>query len=239
MQPLWDAVMSLSRALALAILTVCCPIGSARAACTNPAGHEADQIYNRSYHTYQFCNGSSWIAFAGAGTAGPMVLISTQTANNSASLQFTSLPTTYNSLFLNCAGLISSVDAVAMDVVVGEGAGPTWETGSSYIVAALQNTAGGNQNDYQTSGAALDSSVCNSNTIPTSIKLFLLGQVGSSAIYKLASYQASCYYSPSTTYADFAGSGYWSADTNPITGLEIILSSGNITSGTCSLYGIK
>jgi len=33
----------------------------ARAACTNPAGSEKDIMYNNDYHTYQFCNGTSWI----------------------------------------------------------------------------------------------------------------------------------------------------------------------------------
>src|SRR5271157_2925205 len=35
-----------------------------------------------------------------------MHFISTQTASSSASLQFTNLPTSYNTLFLNCAGLL-------------------------------------------------------------------------------------------------------------------------------------
>jgi Protein of unknown function (DUF1554) len=36
------------------------------AACSSPAGNEADRIYNGDYHTWQFCNGTSWRAFAGA-----------------------------------------------------------------------------------------------------------------------------------------------------------------------------
>ncbi len=33
------------------------------AACANPAGNEGDIIYNADYHTYQFCNGTSWTPF--------------------------------------------------------------------------------------------------------------------------------------------------------------------------------
>ncbi len=33
----------------------------------NPAGNVADQIYNSAYHTWQFCNGTSWLAFTGGG----------------------------------------------------------------------------------------------------------------------------------------------------------------------------
>jgi hypothetical protein len=37
----------------------------ARAACTNPAGVEPQFVYNTDYHTYQFCNGTTWMAFGG------------------------------------------------------------------------------------------------------------------------------------------------------------------------------
>ncbi len=39
--------------------------GPSHATCTDPAGNEADVFYNQSYHTYQFCNGTSWLAFSG------------------------------------------------------------------------------------------------------------------------------------------------------------------------------
>ncbi|WP_018409311.1 hypothetical protein [Methylocystis rosea] len=35
------------------------------AACTSPTGSERDLIYNRDYHTYQFCNGTNWIVAGG------------------------------------------------------------------------------------------------------------------------------------------------------------------------------
>lgn len=36
--------------------------GPARAACSNPTGAEQDMKYNLDYHTYQFCNGTNWLA---------------------------------------------------------------------------------------------------------------------------------------------------------------------------------
>lgn len=44
---------------------LCLPAAGARAACTNPPGSEADVKYNSDFHTYQFCNGTSWLAFGG------------------------------------------------------------------------------------------------------------------------------------------------------------------------------
>ncbi len=39
------------------------------AACANPAGNEAAIFYNADYHTYQYCNGTSWKAFGGPGVS--------------------------------------------------------------------------------------------------------------------------------------------------------------------------
>jgi len=53
--------------LSLLILLACLAAGPVYgAACSSPAGNEADAIYNGGYHTWQFCNGTSWRAFAGA-----------------------------------------------------------------------------------------------------------------------------------------------------------------------------
>lgn len=48
-------------ALPLLMLLACLAAGPVHATCSNPRGNEADQIYNYCYHTYQFCNGTSWI----------------------------------------------------------------------------------------------------------------------------------------------------------------------------------
>jgi hypothetical protein len=55
--------VSLSSLILLACLAAGPVYGQA---CSSPAGNEADRIYNYGYHTWQFCNGTSWRAFAGA-----------------------------------------------------------------------------------------------------------------------------------------------------------------------------
>lgn len=46
---------------ALLVLAPILTIVSAHASvCSSPAGKEADVIYNLSFHTYQFCNGTNW-----------------------------------------------------------------------------------------------------------------------------------------------------------------------------------
>jgi hypothetical protein len=49
-----------------ALLLVCLAAGPTHAGtCSNPAGNEADIKYNADYHTYQYCNGTSWVAYGG------------------------------------------------------------------------------------------------------------------------------------------------------------------------------
>jgi len=168
------------------------------------------------------------------------MLISTQAASNSASLQFTNLPTNYNTLFLNCAGLLTSSNSVNYQLFVGEGAGPTWETASHYTDAAMyiDSNSGGGPGSGSSSGPDLFYIAASSTTIPTSFKIYI-DNVGSSSTVKLVTWQSSYYYPGGSALYTIAGSGYWNNDTNPITGLEIVGNGGNIASGTCSLYGMN
>jgi len=45
-------------------------------------------------------------------------------------------------------------------------------------------------------------------------------------------------YVDGTGYYYTEGVGYWGGDTNAITGLEVVPSTGTIKSGACSLYGL-
>jgi len=53
----------------LGILLTCLAAGPVHATCAGPTGNETDIIYNGAYHTYQFCNGTSWMPFGAIGTA--------------------------------------------------------------------------------------------------------------------------------------------------------------------------
>jgi hypothetical protein len=75
-------------------------------------------------------------AEAEASSGGGLTLISTQTASNSASLQFTSLPTSYNTLFLNCSNVIASAKTLPRFFVLE---GDTWEPDRGYA-AAVQSS---------------------------------------------------------------------------------------------------
>lgn len=50
-------------ALVLPVLLLLLP-NAARADCVNPAGVEANIIYNKAYRVYQFCDGTDWMSMA-------------------------------------------------------------------------------------------------------------------------------------------------------------------------------
>jgi hypothetical protein len=133
---------------------------------------------------------------------------------------------------LNCAGLVPSAGSAMTEIQVGEGATPTWETTSNYLIG------------YTGSGGTNAGTVPNlvatvgSTSNPVSIKLYI-DYVSSSSIYKLATWQYGQIESANGQAYVANGTSFWENDTNPITGLRIDESTGNITSGTCSLYGMN
>jgi hypothetical protein len=225
------------RMVLLLAAPACLAAGSVHAACSNPAGNEADEIYNSSYHTYQFCNGTNWVSESGSGGGGSLTLISTQIASSSASLQFTGLPTIYNTLFLNCNGLLASSGTANFLLLVGEGATPTWETGSHYTIAGYY---GGhtNANLTLTTATNLLNLSQSSTTIPQSLKVYI-DNIGSSALYKNVTSFQGVYSTTGGGYYMVTTAAYWNNDTNPVTGIELSASTGTIASGQCSLYGVN
>jgi hypothetical protein len=204
----------------------CLAAGPVYADCTSPAGNERDIIYNNGFHTYQFCNGTNWMPFGaiGGGGGGGLTLISTQTASSSASLQWTGLGA-YGTYFLHCHGMHPVTNGGNFGAQFGEGATPTWETGSSYWGAV-----GSNPNSY----IALDNGGQSSSTQGQEVELW---------IYDLSALNAhgAAGIGYNTTAAavqkwQVIGAQYF-GDTNAITALRVLYpSGGNIASGTCSLY---
>lgn len=160
-----------------------------------------------------------------------MHFIATQTASNSASLQFTNLPTSYNTLFLNCAGILMENTTSNVLLLVGEGATPTWETGAHY------NNSNGITNGTDLIGGP---AIFDTATIPVSLKVYI-DNVGSSSLYKIATMWLMGYGNGNgaNNAQNIYVTGWWDNDTNVVTGLELTGNGSNIKSATCSLYGMN
>jgi len=168
--------------------------------------------------------------------------INTQTAiaSSAASLSFTGLDTnSYKSWRLECRD-ITPVNATTVGLQVGEGSTPTWETGSSYAYNAIYSASGGTPaaSTSTTGGAILVSpdNLDNSQGEPSmwSVDLSDLAY-GTSTTHKTMKWTFG-YYKSGVGMATSNGAGYWGGDTNSITAVRLIATSGNIV-GSCTLTG--
>ena len=209
--------------------------------CSSPTGNEGTITYNKDYHMMQFCNGTNWMSMSGGGPGtGPMSLISTQTASASASLQFTNLPTSYYTLFLDCNQIVTGTGL--LELQFGEGATPTWETASykySYNYRSTSNAASGAAST-SAAGILISGSANNgTNAAQVVTAKVYINNVGDLSFYKQVVGLSTSWDNSTVLYPWIAGGAYV-GDHNAITGLKVLVSDGtNMTSGQCSLYGMN
>jgi hypothetical protein len=172
----------------------------------------------------------------GGGGAGSLTLISTLTANNTATtLAWTGLGSTYNSYLLVYRGLILA-NAAEVCLQFGTGGSPTWlATGYDWAADATYSAAdhpAGSTNDSQihlhglaagSNTAQFDGTV-HINNIPSTTQ-------NTAAMYQSLLSAAGA--APPATH----GAGIVESGTAK-TSIRLVSSSGNIVSGTASLYGI-
>jgi hypothetical protein len=189
----------------------------------------------------EYCNGTSFLPISSG--PGPGVLISTQTASSSASLQFSgsNWSSSYNTLFLNCNGLTvtgSPSTGAYVQMFVGEGATPTWKTTTNYTTVYIEggSSVSGGSSTATTMWTA-DSGETSPN--PVGFKMYL-DNVSSSSLYKMATITQTEGTDAGGNPHIYIAESYWNSDTNPVTGLELVAEgTGAAFSGTCSLYGMN
>ena len=197
--------------------------GTGAGGCTNPTGNEGDIRYRVDYHTMTFCDGTQWWSMksGGGSTVGGLTLISTQTASNSASLQWTGL--TGNNYLLIVQNIVPATESDNLGLVFGTGGGPTWQT-SNYV-----SSDGGTTGQFPRNAIYLGKSVEYTNT----------GVSGSVTLPGLNS-GATAWITGETMFQGSAGTShlYTVGGAGPASGTAIKLrfDSGNIVSGSASLY---
>lgn len=186
------------------------------------------------------CDGSN---FKTVGLGG-LVCLARQSASNSATLDFTAgIDGTYDEYVLQLTNIVPATDAADLWVRVSEDAGSSFKAGATdyiYDYNLVLNDASNNP-----IGSAGDT------------KLRVTG-----GIYNTASKGGTCgeirFFAPSatsqnkhfkwalsgvrnaaTTLYSMDGAGVFVLDTNAINAIRLMFSSGNITSGTVALYGVR
>lgn len=169
---------------------------------------------------------------AGGGGGGGLTLISTQTASASAALSWTALPTsTYNTFFLDCSNIRPVTNNTPVRIQFGTGAGPTWvTTGYTYYTSGSGALNG-------VGAAAIDLSNALSNTAVSSYSgKHWISNLKSTTAYKTVVGSGAAVMG--TTPQFMSGGGVYTGATTAITAIRVLVASGNIAAGTCSMYGV-
>lgn len=178
---------------------------------------------------------------ATGGSAGALVLLETQPASASATLDFTTfISSTYDEYLIEISHLMPATTNTNMYLRMGTGAGPTWDSGTNYAYSGFRWAHNG-------------SAVAGASSGLTYIGLDAAGGVKSDAVlpfsgsFRLFAPQNTTAYkriNGQSGYVDNAGSvigatvsGLYLSAT-AVTGVRFLFSSGNITSGIIRVYGI-
>lgn len=174
---------------------------------------------------------------ANLAAAGALTLISTLTASGSASLPWTGLTADNHLLVINA--LVPATNGADILLQFGEGGTPTWKTAnydtiSEYLVL---NSGAGNGVTWTGAGAGFLIANAVDNASPGlrggMVELFNLSQTETHGM------QFNCSRVNSSTIALLRGVGSYTGDTAAITAVRLIASSGNLASGSASLYKLS
>lgn len=174
-----------------------------------------------------------------AGGSGALIYLTTLTGSSSATLDFTSLSSSYHQYRFDFNNILPATDSVQFLMRVGTGGGPTYDTGTNYNYANLQYVDDGASTGLRcaTAGTSFELGNAWNNTA---------NQGGSGTIIWNNPASGASYprYTMSLTrlaagseIASVGGGRYKS--TTAITGIRFLFSSGNIASGEILCYGIK
>jgi hypothetical protein len=169
-------------------------------------------------------------------TSGGLILISAQTASTSSTIDFTGLDTTYEALLLVGSGITVSTN-MDLQLQMGTGAGPTWDT-TGYNGISFGYDSGGNLRTNTASGASSGKIIGGIDSTGTGIGFahWIYG-LGSSVITRTSG-TGSAEQNTGGLDAVFVSGGNLGSNATAGTGLRVLTTSGTITVGEFKLYGL-
>jgi hypothetical protein len=176
-------------------------------------------------------------AVPSGGGGGALVLLEQHTANNSATLDFTSISSTYDEYVLEILSLVPVTDNVSILLQVGTGSGPTYQTSNYRWARWAHNQAGATA----AGGSASDSNIPLMGNLSNTSTEGLSGTIkvrdpGNASTRKHFNFQLDGI-AYTGNYSNCVGSAVYASST-PVTAIRFLCSSGNISSGVIRLYGI-
>lgn len=184
-----------------------------------------------------YCNGT---AFYTIGRKAATVLLQTQTASASASLNFTNfVDAEFDDYFVVLDKLLPATDGSLFRMRTSTNGGSSYDSGASdYTTCYYGTTAGGLATNANTAGTSIEMS---SNVGNAANETGINGQIDflrpSDASYFGARFNT-FWINDGTVPIAFTGTGYRMAAAD-VDAFQLLFSAGNITSGSAKLYGIR
>ena len=187
--------------------------------------------------------GPTWVAVGGSGGGGGgLVLLETQVASGSASLDFVSLSDAYNNYVLKISGLIPAAAGNNLIVRLATDAVPTWDSGSNYRwFRKYMNVAGAE--GVSTDGGAT-SNMQIAAVVGTGAGFSVNAEIRfnnlrTAALYKTLQSDLDQQISSDSNLYWLHSIGLWTNNSVKAFGIQLLMSSGNIASGVACLYGVE
>jgi len=191
-------------------------------------------------------NGTNWIIqYFNYSDADPIRLISSQTASGSSSIAFTGLSSAYSRYEIIIDDLRPATNDVDVIGRVSIDNGSTYISGASYVSSSVYHNPATNwvSATGATSGIGIftknagTAGLSNTSTKGLSGKVTIYSPSNTATHKKVEG--SGCFDNAAGDFSQFVSAGAYEGGTSAVNAFQILLSSGNITSGTFKLYGIK
>lgn len=185
-------------------------------------------------------NGStSAPSFQAPVSSGSLVLLEQHTASSSASLDFTTfISGTYDEYQIECVNVLAATNGANLVIRMGTGAGPSWDSSGVYqwsLAQWSQTGSGGSAGGNADTSIRIGNSLSNTATSTWNGSYKFLNPASTASHKFVTGHYVNVDSSPNFN-AGVGGGKYGS--TTAVTGVQFLMSSGNIASGTIRVYGL-
>lgn len=169
-----------------------------------------------------------------------LVLLATASANNSATVDITNgITSAFDEYLVVVTNLITATDNVSFSLRVSEDGGATFKAGGTDYghtrCVTIDGGAPGGAGGAVDAAIVLASALSNSKPFAVDVTFGApSGTAGHKQFKWIAGYEPSA-----STIINVTGAGAFRLDNNAINAIRFLASSGNITSGTFALYGLR
>jgi len=180
------------------------------------------------------------VVLSNAANRGNWVRLTTQEASSSASIEFTSLiNSTYNTYLFECTNVVPATDDVSLDMQFSTNGGSSYKTDAFYNYGYAHTFGGGGA--FQ--GTGTDTKINVSVAIGSASTEFtnssvLLYNPAETDIHKAVSFVSAHNAADGNVVCDY-GAGNYTNSIAAVDAVKFFMSSGNIASGTFTMYGKK